>query len=126
MKLLREFDSLSDAKDFADRFERKGILTHVSSQQSKNLSSFRTGAIKAGVWVVLSVQYDDAFQLLNNKSHRVKSALSLEEVNALKSESKEYWSSYVKTKITFFLNGLSIALLVLFVIWVLYKILVKN
>lgn len=57
MKLVRKFRDLQDAVTFSDELKAKGILTHISSSKSHQMSVF-TGATEVGVWVVLPEQYD--------------------------------------------------------------------
>ncbi|WP_062270781.1 putative signal transducing protein [Endozoicomonas arenosclerae] len=95
MKLLRQFQSEVDAEELSERLRKKGILTHVSSQQSRSVSSLYTGAFKTGVWVVLQAQYQDAFALLQSNQHKVEHPLSEEEIAGLELSAKDAFSSSI-------------------------------
>ncbi|MGH1472584.1 MAG: hypothetical protein ACRBCS_15490 [Cellvibrionaceae bacterium] len=88
MKLLKEYTDLSDAENLSERLRRKGILTHVSSKNSKQLGSFQTGAVKVGVWAVLNEQENDAISLLTNKNHKVECQLSEKEMDSIEVKAK--------------------------------------
>jgi len=86
MKLLKEYDSVTDAEMVASNLEKKGIAVFVSSKYSQSLSKYRTGALKSGLWIVIDSQYIDAKEVLLNKRHEVFSALSPEEIRIIKNE----------------------------------------
>ena len=71
MKLLKHYNSASDAKDDAARLEMRGIPTHVTAKYSQSLSRVYTGALKAGLWVLIEYQYEDAYKFLNNPKHKI-------------------------------------------------------
>lgn len=99
MKLLSEFESEEFAEKTSEDFRNKGILTYISSADSKRLGSFKTGALKVGLWVVIDEQYEDALLLLRDPSHQVKVHLSSEEMQLLEdrvnSANKKYLDSFV-------------------------------
>lgn len=57
MKLIKKFAEITDAEQFSESLRQRGILTHISSTESKRMSAF-TGATEVGVWAVLPEQYD--------------------------------------------------------------------
>ena len=80
MKLIKTFNSDIDAKYFAEDFREKGILVFVSSKYSRSLSSGQTGALTSEAWIVLKSQYEDAFNLKNDKEYIVRNPLTEEEM----------------------------------------------
>lgn len=80
MILLKEYVSEIDADNLAERLRRKGVFTHVSGKQSKQLGALVTGAVKVGVWAVLDHQVKDAIALLSNNKHQVENPLTEEEM----------------------------------------------
>lgn len=80
MILLREFTSEIDAERLSQRLRVRGILTHVSGKQSKQLGALVTGTVKVGVWAVLEDQTGDAIALVTNNRHQVVSPLTEEEM----------------------------------------------
>lgn len=76
MKLIRNFRDLPDAVAYSDELRAQGILTHISSEKSQQMSAF-TGVSEVGVWVVLPEQYDI-------ENPKVK--LSPDEIEALESQ----------------------------------------
>lgn len=86
MILLKEYSSEIDADRLAERLRAKGVLTHVSARQSKQIGSFVTGALKVGVWAVLDQQANDAVALLSNKQHTVEHPLTEEEMIELEAK----------------------------------------
>lgn len=86
MILLKEYVSETDADNLAERLRRKGVLTHVSGKQSKQLGTFVTGAVKVGVWAVMDHQAKDAVGLLSNKRYQVEHPLTEDEMVKLESE----------------------------------------
>ena len=89
MKLLKEFTSTSDAEALVERLRAEGVLTHLSSTNSKQLGAIATGAVKVGVWAVLNEQVNDAVALVANNKHVVEFALTEEEMLHLESQAKE-------------------------------------
>ena len=78
---------LSDAEEMAERFENKGIATHISSKRSHSLSGHRTGATKVGLWVILEHQSQDAIEYLHNWKHKITTGISPEEIVNLMQQS---------------------------------------
>ena len=89
MKLLNQYQDINEAERVANKLETKGILSFVSSKRSYNLSSYKTGALKVGVWIVLNNQYSDAVSFLKNKNHKIQSAISPEEIKTLKEQAQK-------------------------------------
>ncbi|VAW46418.1 hypothetical protein MNBD_GAMMA02-1709 [hydrothermal vent metagenome] len=99
MKLLTEFDNEESADIVYEEFWKKGILTYVSSADSKKLGTYQTGALKVGLWVILDEQYEDSLAVLNDPSHTVKIQLSSEEMKLLEERvinaNEKYYDSFV-------------------------------
>ncbi|AQQ67656.1 hypothetical protein Mag101_08405 [Microbulbifer agarilyticus] len=122
MKLLREFTSLSDAELLSNRLRSKGILTHISGVNSKQLGAIATGTVKVGVWAVLNEQVDDATALLTNSRHTVRHQLTEEEMSRLESESQ----GKVAASLSSLLNKLVFALVALMIMVVAYSVLSNS
>ena len=114
MKLIREYTSLTDAEAFAKRLRKKGVLTQISSVNSKQLGAMVTGAVKVGVWVVLDEQADDAASLLNNKRHAVQHLLTEEEMKLLESGAKEQMDNSINTALK--ILGIAFGVIIVLVI----------
>lgn len=95
MKLIKEFTSITDAEIFAGELRRKGILTHISGINAKQLGAFATGTTEVGVWVVLSEQEQDALHLTLDKNHVVQHALSEDEMDDLEHNAKSQMTGLV-------------------------------
>jgi len=122
MKLLRNYEDLSDAEDLSHRLRNKGIMTFVSSKKSHDLHRFRTGALNVGVWAVLPHQFQDAKELLRNKKHKVGNPLSIDEINKLERQSQESFSNSFNKLLVISFTGLLISGLVALMIYVLYGV----
>ncbi len=122
MKLLREFTDMSEADRLSERLRAKGIMTHISSTNSKQLGAITTGAVKVGVWSVLNEQANDAIALLSNNKHSVENPLTEEQMQFLETESKMETATFV--------NGLIykavVALIAAFVVVALYSALSNS
>ena len=112
MKLLQEYTDVSDAEHLSQRLRQKGVLTYISSKQSKQFGAHQTGAVKVGVWVVLTEQENDAISLLSNKKHQVEYVLSEEQMEKLELQAKDKMESATKV----ILNKLLVLVLVLIAI----------
>ena len=90
MKLLEEFQELSEAEEVAKRLEAKGILTFVSQKRTLRNTTFiiNLSYLKSSLWVVLNHQYTDGVLLLKDNNYVVKTALTPEEMRTLKEQSK--------------------------------------
>lgn len=86
MRLLREYQSAFEAENEAEKLERRGILTFVSSKGSHHLSRHATGSTKVGLWVVLDHQQYDSLSVMKNPAHQVTTALSNEEIATLRNQ----------------------------------------
>ena len=93
MKLLKEFSELSDAEALAERLRNKGILIHISSVNSHQLSHAASGAINVGVWAVANDQAEDAVALLSNNQHQVSNPVSQEDMKLLEANTKKQFSA---------------------------------
>lgn len=89
MRLIEQYGDISRAEYVAEKLRRRGILTHISSKRSFNLSRVTTGALNVGLWTVLDFQYDDACAVLRNSKHEVTSGLDEEEITQLEFKTQE-------------------------------------
>lgn len=88
MLLIGNFEDVASADHAAEMLLSQGIMTHVSSRDTKLLGTRVSGFIKAGLWVVLEHQHEDAIQYLNNDRHIVTTGLSPEEIAEFESLAK--------------------------------------
>ena len=116
MKLLRNFEDLSDAEHLSERLRNKGVMTFISSKQSHGLHRYRTGALKVGVWAVLPHQFQDAAELLNNNKHKVSSPLSLQEILELESQAANSFTNSFNKLIVNTFAGMLLAMIVLLIL----------
>ena len=89
MLLIGNFEDVESADYAAELLRMQGIMTHVSSRDTKLLGSRVSGFIKSGLWVVLEHQHEDAIEFLNNDSHIVTTGLSPEEIAEFEALAKE-------------------------------------
>ena len=122
MKLLEQFYDENVASELAWKFREKGILTHVSSQNSHQLGSIKTGALKVGLWVVLEKQYTDAEMLHKNENHKVMYPLSEEEMLVIENEAKESFSNEISISYTKVANKAMILALFGLIAFVSYQV----
>ena len=89
MKLLKQYQSLQQAQQESSRLEGLGMLAYVSSENSHHLGVNVTGAFNVGLWAVLENQHDDALKCLDDPLHLPSSALSPQELIAVKNQGGE-------------------------------------
>ena len=117
MKLLKEFTSISDAEVLVEKLRKKGVLTHISSTNSNQLGGHATGAIKVGVWVVVSEQFNDAVAYLTNHKHMVSNPLSETEMDLIEAKAKEQMNKSINNV----LNKLAITFIsIIFIVLAFY------
>lgn len=83
MKLLRQFDSKAEAKDFAWKLLNNGIAVQLSGLASFNHKVI-TGTTKIGVWLLVDDQYQDALSVINNESAKVLNRVPNSQIEELK------------------------------------------
>lgn len=83
MKLISRYESRSDAEERATFLRSRGIATHVTDMHSMRLNLAHQGRFRAGLWVLLEDQLDDAAKLLDNPDHEVVHPLSDEEMHEM-------------------------------------------
>jgi hypothetical protein len=121
LKLLRQYESQTDAETLSQRLRNKGILTYISSKQSRSLSSLYTGVFKTGVWVVLETQHQDAFALLKSSRHKVANPLTEPEMQELERSAKEFSSISINNSTGKALTYLMVIIMAVFALGVLYS-----
>ena len=112
MKLLKQYNSASDAKDDAAMLEMRGVPTHVTAKYSQSMSRLHTGALKAGLWILIDEQYEDAYNFLNNSKHRITTGIDQKEIQRIKNLAKPRVYEALNTALVY---GVILALLLLFV-----------
>lgn len=83
MQLISRYESRSDAEERAAFLRSRGIATHVTDMHSMRLNLAHQGRFRAGLWVLLEDQYDDAARLLEDPDHEVRHPLSEEEMHEM-------------------------------------------
>jgi len=120
MKLLAQYSDSLDAEGVSERMRRAGVMTVVTSKRSHNLSRFKTGAFKVGLWAVFDDQHDDAVQLLKNKRHKPGRVISLDEMKELENAAKDQFATtskrFFEKAATLIFGGALVALLT-YVVW---------
>lgn len=89
MKLLDHFYDEEKANNLAWELRKHGVLTHVSSRRSHQLSSAKTGALRVGLWIVMDKQFNDAKKFIKDRNHVIGFKLSEEEMAALEKEAED-------------------------------------
>jgi len=112
MKLLRHYSHTSDAEDAARKLESKGILTHVTAKYSQRLSRHMTGALKAGLWILIDDQYEDAREFLNNPRHKITTGIAPKEIQRMRELAKPRVFEALNTAIVY---GGILAIIMLFI-----------
>ncbi len=80
MKLLKRYESLTEAEERAAFLQSRGIAAHVDSMSALRPAVAHKNLYQAALWAVLDHQADDALALLDNPDHRVLDPLSEEEM----------------------------------------------
>ena len=117
MQLIKQFESVEEAELTSKNLENRGILTHVSSKRSHNLSRHRTGAIKVGLWSMLDYQYDDAVSFLNNKSHIITTSIPKEEIEQLKLHASTEFKKSMNKFLVYAFSGVLSLILLFYFLW---------
>lgn len=86
MHMVAKYETRSEADERAAFLQAHGIATHVSDMVSLRPNLAHQGQFRAGLWVVLDAQHDDAIALLKDPDHDVGSSLSGEEMARLEGE----------------------------------------
>ncbi|TVQ34828.1 MAG: hypothetical protein EA370_10105 [Wenzhouxiangella sp.] len=78
--MVAKYASHSEAAERAAFLQAHGIATHVSDMTSMRPNLAHQGQYRAGLWVVLEAQYEDALGLLENPDHDIQNPLSLDQM----------------------------------------------
>ena len=116
MQLIGEYYSISEAEQVQRMLREKGILTHISSARSYNLSGYVTGAFKVGLWSIFDNQYHDACLLLAGDQCIVRHPLTEEQMVELDSVSKRQSPGLILKGLTITLIILSVIIIAIFII----------
>jgi len=84
--MVKKFESRSEADERAAFLQAHGIATHVSDMVSMRPNLAHQGRFRAGLWVILEAQYDDAVGLLEDPDHRVENPLSVDQLQHMETE----------------------------------------
>jgi len=122
MKLLTTYTDIDEAQNTAWNMRQNGILTYVSSTNSKRLGSVFTGVFSVGLWVVIDTQLHDAIQLLENPNHTVIEKLTEEEIQNLEQQANEQYKESISSGKSNLGNKIAIILAILLLIFIAYKI----
>jgi hypothetical protein len=80
MHMVAKYETRSEADERAAFLQSHGIATHVSDMVSMRPNLAHQGRFRAGLWVVLEAQYDDAIKLLEDPDHDVGNPLSVDQM----------------------------------------------
>lgn len=86
MRMVAKYESRSQADERAAFLQAHGIATHVSDMVSMRPNLAHQGQFRAGLWVVLEAQYDDAMGLLEDPDHAVSNPLSVDQMAHMETE----------------------------------------
>jgi len=89
MRMVAKYQSRSEADERAAFLQAHGIATHVSDMTSMRPNLAHQGQFRAGLWVVLEAQYDDALGLLENPDHNVSNPLSVDQLQHMETQGME-------------------------------------
>ncbi len=89
MRMVAKYQSHAEATERAAFLQAHGIATHVSDMTSMRPNLAHQGQYRAGLWVVLEAQYDDALGLLEDPDHHVSNALSVDQLQHLETSGME-------------------------------------
>jgi len=84
--MVKKFESRSEADERAAFLQAHGIATHVSDMVSMRPNLAHQGRFRAGLWVILEAQYDDAVGLLEDPDHQVENPLSVDQLQHMETE----------------------------------------
>ncbi len=86
MRMVAKYESRSEADERAAFLQAHGIATHVSDMVSMRPNLAHQGRFRAGLWVILEAQYDDAVGLLEDPDHEVENPLSVDQLQHMETE----------------------------------------
>jgi len=86
MRMVAKYESRGQADERAAFLQSHGIATHVSDMVSMRPNLAHQGRFRAGLWVVLEAQYDDAVGLLENPDHAVSNPLSVDQMEHMETQ----------------------------------------
>ncbi len=89
MRMIAKYASRSEAQERAAFLQAHGIATHVSDMTSMRLNLAHQGQFRAGLWVILEAQYDDALGLLDDPDHDISNPLSVDQMAHLETQGAE-------------------------------------
>jgi len=86
VRMVAKYESRSEADERAAFLQAHGIATHVSDMVSMRPNLAHQGRFRAGLWVILEAQYDDAVGLLEDPDHEVENPLSVDQLQHMETE----------------------------------------
>ncbi len=86
MRMVMKYESRSEADERAAFLQAHGIATHVSDMVSMRPNLAHQGRFRAGLWVILEAQYDDAVGLLKDPDHEIENPLSVDQLKHMETE----------------------------------------
>lgn len=116
MQLIEQYHDLYDAQDVAMELRRRGILTHISSKHSHNMSGYITGTFRVGLWAVLDSQYKDACAFVLDRNHEITTGLAEKEIQRIEAQAKQSSTRLFSRFINLVLAGLVILAAAVFVL----------
>lgn len=116
MKLLEQYQSAYDAETAALELRRKGILAQVSEKYS-NTHSFASGSLKAGLWVVLDEQFDDACEVLKDADYEVPNPLSEQAMLAIEQAARRQGKQMVLKALNIVISSVILMAMVAYIVF---------
>lgn len=86
MRMVAKYRSHAEAAERAAFLQVHGIATHVSDMTSMRPNLAHQGQFRAGLWVVLEAQYEDALGLLEDPDHDVRNPLSVDQLQHMETQ----------------------------------------
>lgn len=86
MRMVEKYESRSEADERAAFLQAHGIATHVSDMVSMRPNLAHQGRFRAGLWVILEAQYEDAVGLLKDPDHEIENPLSVDQMQHMETE----------------------------------------
>lgn len=114
--MIAKYESRSLADERAAFLQAHGIATHISDMVSMRPNLAHQGRFRAGLWVLLETQYEDAVGLLENPDHEVSNPLSVDQMDHMATEgAAQARQTLIKWSVLFALGlGVVAALVVVF------------
>lgn len=124
MKLIKSFNSLTEARQIATQLRSKGILTFIEGENARQTPIIYQGimSLSVGLWVVLDQQYEDAILAIANPEHQANLVLTENKMRALEAKSKNVVSNFINKTFNIGISFLCISALLIFLGYLFYNV----